>query len=291
MFNRKYMKYVLILPAGLLFSSMVIFPIFFTLYASFFSWRGLGFKMNFTGLTNYKIIFRDPRFINALENNLIWMIAYLIIPVLLGFILALMLNKGFKGENIFKSGFYFPGVISFIAIGIIFTFVFSPSHGMVNTFIRFIGLENFVQNWLGERFLAIFSIIIAGSWQYLGFCMVLFLAGLRNIPLDILEASDIDGVNYFQKVIHIIIPLLKPVITIVVGITIINSIRVFDLVFAMTKGGPSNSTEVLGLLMYNKAFTEQQWGLGSSYGVIMFILTSFLGLLYIRQMMKGEDIY
>ena len=286
-----YRRYLLILPGGLLFLSMVLFPIFFTIYASFFRWKGVGFEMNFIGLKNYISIFSDPRFINALENNFIWMAGFILLPVAFGFILALVLNTGLKGENVFKAAYYFPGVISFVVIGIIFTLIFNNSHGMLNEFLRTIGLDRLALPWLGSRFLGIFSLIIAGSWQYLGFCMVLFLAGLRNIPLDILEAADIDGVNYFQKVFHMIIPMLRPVTTVVVGLSLINSIRVFGLVYVMTKGRPGYSTEVIGLLMYNKAFVEQRWGLGSSYGVIMFIMTSVFGLLYINQMMRGEIKY
>lgn len=286
-----YKRYLLILPAGLLFLSMVIFPIIFTFYSSFHSWRGLGFDMNFVGFNNYLIVFKDQRFINALENNLIWMVAFIVFPVFFGFILALILNTKLKGENFFKVLFYFPGVISFIVIGIIFSMIFNSAHGMINEFLRAIGLGKFALSWLNSRFLGLFSVIIAGSWQYIGFCMILFLVGLKNIPLDVIEAAEIDGVNFFQKVIHIIIPILRPVTTIVIGLTIINSIRVFDMVYAMTRGGPSQSTEVLGLLMYNKAFSGQQWGLGATYGVIMFLLTSVLGISYIYQMTKKEISY
>ena len=283
-----FKKYLMILPAGLVYLSMVLFPIGFTFYASVCSWKGAGFEMKYIGLYNYIHIFKEPRFLTALENNFIWMFAYLIIPVLFGFIIALILTNGLRGENLFKAGFYIPGVISFIVIGLMFTFVFDSTNGMINDFLKVIGLGKFALPWLGTRSLGLFSVIMAGSWQYVGFCMVVFLAGLRNIPLDVLEAADIDGANYFQKVIHIMIPLLRPVITVVVGITIINSVRIFDVVYTMTKGGPANSTEVLGLLMYSKAFQDQQWGIGSAYGVIMFIMTSVFGLTYIKQMIRAE---
>jgi raffinose/stachyose/melibiose transport system permease protein len=288
--KRPAVLYLMMLPAFLIVCSIIVFPLLSTIYTSFFYWKGQGFAMSFVGFENYANIFGDPRFLNAIKNNVLWLAMYLVVPVLIGFVLAVLLNTDVRGQNTFKSIFYFPGVISFIATGIIFSLIFNNRSGLINEALRSIGLEGLATSWLSSRFFALPSIVVASSWQYVGFCMVLFLAALQQVPRELVEAADMDGARFHQKIISIILPAIRPVTTVIIVITIINSIRVFDLVFVMTGGGPANMTEVVGLLMYQKSFTNLLWGEGSSYGVIMLLMTSIPALLYVRTMLKREVI-
>jgi raffinose/stachyose/melibiose transport system permease protein len=287
--RRTAVLYLMMLPAMLIVFSIVVFPLLSTIYTSFFYWKGQGFSMRFVGLENYQKIFTDARFLNALKNNILWLLMYLVVPVLVGFALAMLLNTDVPGQNAFKSFYYFPGVISFIATGIIFSLIFHRN-GLINQVLRLIHLDALTAAWLSSRFVALPAIAIASSWQYVGFCMVLFLAAIQQVPPELIEAADMDGAGMPSKILKIILPYIRPVTTVVIVITIINSIRVFDLVYVMTGGGPAGMTEVIGLLMYQKSFTDLLWGEGASYGVIMLLLTSIPAVLYVRTMLKNEEI-
>ncbi|MBM3702045.1 MAG: sugar ABC transporter permease [Actinobacteria bacterium] len=288
---KNYQLYLLMIPAYAMIALIIFFPIGFTVYASLLRWRGEGFDMKFIGLQNYIDMFNDPRFLNSLYNNIIWIILYLILPMIGGFVLALLLNTNLKGQTFFKVVFYLPGVISFVVVGIIFSLIFNSSHGMLNEILRALHLDILAKQWLGSRLLALPSIIIASSWQYVGFCMILYLAGLQSIPMDVLEAAEVDGAKFHQKVFKVIIPLLKPVNVVVVMITLINSIRVFDLVYVITHGGPFRATETIGFVMYDVSFRALLWGEGSAYGVFIFLLTTIPSIIYVRHMLKTEVSY
>jgi raffinose/stachyose/melibiose transport system permease protein len=281
--------YLMMLPALLIVCSIIVFPLLSTLYTSFFYWKGQGFSMRFVGLDNYRAIFADPRFLNAIKNNIIWLVLSLIIPVLCGFVLAMLLNTDVSGQNIFKAIFYFPGVISFVSTGIIFSLIYYNKSGLLNTVLRLLGLKALAMNWLASPWTALPAVVLASSWQYIGFCMVLFLAAVQQVPIELLEAADMDGARILRKVRSIIVPIIKPVTAVVIIITMINAMRVFDLIYIMTAGGPANMTEVIGLLMYQKSFTDLLWGIGASYGVIMLIMTSIPAILYVRMMLRGES--
>lgn len=280
---------ILLIPGFFMIFLIIFFPLAFTFYISFFRWRGEGFKMYFIGFQNYIDMFRDARVLNALVNNIFWLILYLIIPLIGGFILALLLNSNLKGLTVFKTIFYLPGVISFVVIGVIFRLIYNPSHGLINEILGFLHLGFLARPWLGSRFVGLLSVVLASSWQYIGFCMILFLAGMQNLPVEVFEAAEIDGVKFYQKVFHLIIPLLKPVSIVVVIMTIIRSIKVFDLIYIMTGGGPLYATETIGFLMYGKAFQEHMYGEGAAYGVIIFLLTTIPSIIYVRHMLKTEE--
>jgi len=283
--------YSMVTPALFMVALTIIFPLGFTFYISFFRWRGIGFDMEFAGLKNYISMFTDPRFWSAAQNNVIWIALYLIIPLAIGFILALLLNSRIRGLTVFKTIYYLPGVISFVVVGMIFRLIFFGKYGMLNEVLNRLNLGFLTNQWLGSRFLGIFSILIASSWQYIGFCMILFLAGMQTLSKEVLEASEIDGAKFYQKVFHVIIPLLKPVSIVVVMITLINSIRVFDLIYVMTYGGPLQSTETIGFLMYEKSFRQHVFGEGAAYGVFMFLLTVVPAIIYVRRMIRSEIEY
>lgn len=283
--------YILVVPALFMVALTIFFPLGFTFFISLFRWRGIGFDMKFTGIKNFITMFSDPRFLNAAENNVIWIVLYLLIPVILGFVLALILNTNLKGLTVFKVIYYLPGVISFVVVGMIFRLIFFGNHGMLNEVLNSLNLSFLTNQWLGSRLLGLPSILIASSWQYIGFCMILFLAGMQTLPKEALEASEIDGAKFYQKVFHVIIPLLKPVNIVVIMVTLINSIRVFDLIYVITYGGPLQATETIGFLMYEKSFRQHMFGEGAAYGVFIFLLTVIPAIIYVRNMLRSEIEY
>jgi ABC-type sugar transport system permease subunit len=288
--KEKIVLYSMMIPGMLAIISIIAYPLFSTVYSSFFRWKGLGFDMEFNGIRNYIKIFNDTRFIHALQNNVFWLVLYLIIPVLLGFILALLLNTSIRGQNFFKSVYYLPAVISYAVIGVIWAVMLNSQDGMINTVLRFLHLDFLAINWLAARETAIPALVIASSWQYTGFCMILFLAGLQQVPAPLIDAAEVDGASFYQKVLHIILPCIKPVTTVVILITVINSFRLFDLVYLISWGGPNRMTEVIAFVMYQESFEKQAWGMGNTYAVVLLVLTAGASILYVRQMLKKEEI-
>lgn len=275
------------LPIGL-YGLFVIGTMLYSFYLSFTNWDGVSRSYKFIGFTNYIDLFKSPEFYNALKNNIIWVIISLALPMLLGLLLAVLVDRKVKGENIFKSIFYLPMTLSFIVIGIIWSWVYEPKMGLLNTLLRGIGLGFLARGWIASKTTALYSIIIAASWQLTGYSMILYLAGLRNIDIEVIEASKIDGANEWQCFWRVIYPLLSPVRVVVIATTIINAFRVFDLVFAMTQGGPGGASMVLAMYMYQESFWRYRMAYGSSIAVIQFIIVLIVMIVYLKQATKEE---
>jgi len=285
----------LLVPIVFLFPSLLIYVVFvigtmvYSLVLSFTNWDGISRTFNFIGLVNYFKLFNDAQFYNAIKNNLIWVVISLLLPMFLGLLLAVLIDRQIRGENTFKSIFYLPMTISFVVIAVIWSWVYEPNLGILNTFLRAIGLGFLSRAWLANQSTALFSIIIAASWQLTGYSMVLFLAGLRNISPELIEAAKLDGANSWQSFWHVIFPMLRSVRTVVIGTILINSFRVFDLVFAMTKGGPGNASNVLAMFMYREAFLKYRMSYGSTIAVIQFVIILIIMVMYLRRAMKAEE--
>jgi len=285
----------LLVPMVFLFPSLLIYAVFvigtmmYSLVLSFTNWDGISRTFNFIGLVNYFKLFKDVQFYNALKNNLIWVVISLLLPMFLGLLLAVLIDRQIRGENIFKSIFYLPMTISFVVIAVIWSWVYEPNLGILNTFLRAIRLGFLSKAWLANQSTALFSIIIAASWQLTGYSMVLFLAGLRNVPPELIEAAELDGASSWQSFWHVIYPMLRSVRTVVIGTILINSFRVFDLIFAMTKGGPGNASNVLAMFMYRESFLKYRMSYGSTIAVIQFIIILIIMVVYLWRAMKAEE--
>jgi len=206
----------------------------------------------------------------------------------LGLLLAVLIDRQIRGENIFKSIFYLPMTISFIVIAVIWSWVYEPNLGILNVFLRAVGLGFFSKAWLANQNTTLFSIIIAASWQLTGYSMVLFLAGLRSIPPVLIEAAKLDGASSWQSFWHVIFPMLRSVRTVVIGTVLINSFRVFDLVFAMTQGGPGGASNVLAMFMYQEAFWKYRMSYGAAIAVMQFLIILIIMVVYLWRAMKAE---
>lgn len=273
----------------LLYGTFVLGTLVYSFVLSFTNWDGLSRTFKFIGFTNYIKMFNDAQFYIALKNNLIWVIISLAIPMFLGLLLAVLVDRNIRGENIFKSIFYLPMTISFVVIAIIWSWVYEPNMGILNTFLRAAGLGFLAKAWLASKTTALYAIIIAASWQLTGYSMILFLAGIRNINPEIIEAAKIDGANNWQSFWRVVYPMLHSVRTIVIGTTLINAFRVFDLVFAMTKGGPGGSTNVLAMLMYQESFLKYRMAYGSAIAVIQFLIVLIIMIIYLRRANRVEE--
>lgn len=286
---KKIIPYLFLIPSLFFFGLFVLYPAIKSIYISFYRWDGISPAMKFVGLSNYKeLFFDDPYFLNALKNNIIWGIIFLIFPTLSGLFIAMMVNQNIRGENVFKSIIYFPMTLSFVVVGLIWTWVYEPRLGILNNFLKTIGLDSLTRPWLGSRQVVLYAVVIAASWAHTAFCMVVFLAGLRAIPVGVIEAAKIDGASPWQSFRHIILPLLRPALTIVIAITIIISSKVFDIIYLMTMGGPARSSEVLALYMYMTSFLQYRRGYGSAIGIVIFLIVFSVAVPYVKRMAEKE---
>lgn len=285
--------YLFIIGPLLLYLVWIIGPMLYTFYLSLTDWDGISPEAKFIGLKNFETLFgslgkRIPSaFEYSLLNNLKWLLAFITVPVAIGLGLAVLLNRNIKGDRVFKMGIFLPQVLSFAVVALIWAWVYNPRAGLINSFLLNIGITD-PPGWLADKNLATWSIIVAATWRQIGYVMILYVAGLKNVDPMVLEAATVDGANGWQRFWKITFPLLTPITTIVVVISIIDSLRTFDLVQIMTRGGPANSSSVLANLMYIQAFNNYKMGLGAATAVVLFIISFVFIIAYLWRVMKDE---
>jgi multiple sugar transport system permease protein/raffinose/stachyose/melibiose transport system permease protein len=287
-----FWRAVFLAPTVSVFAVFVLWPLFDSLRYSVTDWNGVSDNPQFVGLDNFAKVFTDAEFFRAIGNSAIWIVAALILPTLLGLGLALLLNSGVRGSNFFKSVFYLPICLSAVIVGQIWIWIYQPNWGLLNTVIgKALDLHRFRFAWLAEPSTALGSVIVAWSWQQTGLAMVIFLAGLTAIPRDLLEAADIEGVKRWRQTIHIVLPMLRPATVVVVALSVINSLKGFDILYIMTLGGPFHSSNTLAFLMYEEAFRKYRMGYGSAIAVVLFLIALSIIFVYFRQLRKLDEIY
>lgn len=274
--------WLFILPALLIFTTVILGPSMYTLYLSFFQWNGVSPDRTFVGLKNYIDLFvMDSVFPRALKNNLLWMAGSLTLIVGLGLLLALLLNKKLKGRTVFRGIFYFPYVLSGVIVAMIWTWMYNPSQGFFNSLLVSLGLENWTHAWLAEPNYALAAVFVAAIWHGVGQPMVLFLAGLQTISNDPYEAAIIDGAKPYQSFWYITLPLLSETFVIVIATTMVAAMKVYDIVYAMTGGGPAESTHVLASYMYFQTFRYANIGIGSAISMSLVFISMLIIIPYV----------
>ncbi|HUC92876.1 MAG TPA: sugar ABC transporter permease [Paenibacillus sp.] len=283
--------WLFLLPALLVYLTVIFIPSFYSLYLSFFSWNGVAPAKEFVGLQNYAdLIMKDAVFAKALLNNILWSIGSLTIILGLGLSLALLLNKKIKGRIAFRGIFYFPYVLSGVVVATIWTWIYNPMQGFINKALESLGLESWTRAWLAEPKYALAAVFVAAVWQGVGQPLVLFLAGLQTIPADPYEAAIIDGAKPYQRFWYITIPMLRETFIIVVAITMVASMKVYDIIYAMTGGGPAESTHVLASWMYIQTFKFANIGTGSAISMFLVLITMIIIVPYVFYTTKKSHV-
>ncbi|MBN1486197.1 MAG: sugar ABC transporter permease [Anaerolineae bacterium] len=282
--------YLFLIVPLILYLIWVIGPMIYTFYLSLTKWDGLS-APTFVGLRNYERLFRDPVFFISLKNNVKWILSFITIPVTLGLGLAIALNHSIPGAKFFKASFYSPLVLSLVVCGLIWSWMYHPAGGLINSFLRGIGLGSLAKGWLSDENLVMWAIILVAIWRQAGYVMVLYLAGLQGVDPQLIDASKVDGCNSWQTFRNVIFPLLTPVTVIVIVISIIDSLRAFDLVSVMTRGGPYNSSSVLANFMYIEAFNNYKMGYSAAISVIIFLISAVFIFIYLWRIMQDEMEY
>ena len=276
----------LIIPV-LLFVIWIVGPMLCTFYYSMTRWDGFS-AHEFIGFSNFGKLLKDPVFLISLKNNLKWVIAFITVPVASGLGLAVALNREFPGERYIKAAIFAPLVFSMVATGLIWSWIYNPEYGLLNQVLTLIGLEQFAMGWLSNKDLVMWSIIFVAVWRQVGYVMVLYLAGLSGVDPTLLDASKVDGCNRWQTFRNVTLPLLSPITVVVVIVSVIDSLRAFDLVSVMTRGGPYNSSSVLANFMYIESFHNYKMGYGAAIAVVLFLITLVFIIFYLTRVLQNE---
>lgn len=280
-----------LLPALAFYVTFVVYPMATAVQLSLYEWNGLsGSPAAFVGFGNYDSIFtKDPVFWTAFRNSLVWVALSLVFPTVLGLALALALNRALFGRHVFRAVFYIPAVVAAIAVATMWRWIYNPQFGIVNQALTFLGMGDLAHNWLGDKNTALAAIFIASVWQVVGANMVLFLAGLQSVPQDQVDSARVDGAGSASVFRHVILPALRPTILIVLVLTVVNSLKVFDLIVGMTGGGPAQSTQVLALWSYSLSFGSHVFGDGNAVATILLGLTMLIVIPYFVWLLRHED--
>lgn len=282
-----YGAYAFLLPAGIIYLSVIVIPVFYSFYISLFKWNGIGEK-EFLGLNNYINLFaNDPIFLTAVKNNLIWIVLTIFVTMTVALAFAVILNKQFRGRTFFRGFFYFPCVIAPIAVSIIWRWIYNPNIGFINQFFKALGIE-FSQSWISDPKVSLYAIFAAALWQAVGQPMILFLAGLQAVSPDVLEAATIDGASGIKKFFLITVPLLKETFVIVIATLIVAAMKVFDVVQGLTGGGPNNATQMLSTYMYSQTFQYNNVGTGTTVACVMVLIMLIVIVPYVAFTAKED---
>lgn len=286
--SKKSTKIIMIMPAVILFTVFFLAPIFISVYYSFTDFSGIG-AAKFIGFKNYQVLLNDKFFFIALKNTFIILIGITITILPLSFIVALLLEKPFRGSGVVQSMIFAPNVIAPILVGLIWLFILDPKMGMINAILRSIGLSDYQQQWIGVKTLTPYSVAFVYLWQVLGFYTTINMAGLRSIPADIYEAAEIDGANYFQRIRKITIPMMKNTIVINTILIITGGFKIFETVKQLTNGGPNHMSDVLVTYMYDTTFTSSRYGYGMAVATVSFVLCLIFSIIYLVNVGKSLE--
>ena len=280
--KKSWIAYLYILPMIVLSFVLVYYCIIDTVVVSFTDWDGMTDVFHFVALKNYIKMFKDHVFWTSLVNNLIFFVGTVFIQALLGFVLAVLLKKKLPGSNVFKAIYFMPIAMATSIITAIFRIIMDPTNGALNQFLRAIHLNGFAVNWLGDPKIALVSVIIVNIFQWMGFSMITYYAGLMSLPDDVYEAAKIDGAGFWRTTFSVTLPMLKGTTNVLIILGIVGSLKTFDIVKLLTGGGPGRSTTVMNTYLYEKAFKDFNAGGAASIGVAILIIAMVMSFLQVK---------
>ncbi len=282
MYRGKYKLIIpFLLPALILYGLFVLYPYGQAMYISLTDWSGLTAEKEFVGLRNFGRLLRDEYFWNALKNNLIYLVTLPVVVITLAFFFAFVITRGVGLAKFYRVVFFFPQVMSAVAVGVLWSFIYHPTIGILNSFLALIGIQN-PPAWLGDPSVALPAVAVVVLWQSVGFYMVFFIAGMESIPETFYEVARIAGANRWQTFWRVTLPLLWENTRVALVYLAMGALNMFTITQTMTEGGPSRATEVLSIYLYKNAFTHSRFGYATAIAVALFILVLALSILVMR---------
>ena len=279
---------IFILPALIIYLLFSITPFLYTIYNSFTDYTDMNpINLHFVGLKNYIKVLQTPVMLAAIKNSVIYAILLTGFQTLLGLPLAFVLNQKLKSRNLLRAVFFFPAVFSSLIIGYLWNFIMSSSDfGLINNILHQLGLGTL--NFFTSKN-ALYSVILTQIWQWTGWAMVIFLANLQSISPDLYEAAEIDGANGLKKFMYVTLPLMCPSVKIVIVTGLIGGMKVFDIIYSMTSGGPGDATQTVMTVMMKKGISEGFYSTGSAFGVCFFIIVLAISAIVTKLMGKWSE--
>ncbi|MCR9136500.1 MAG: sugar ABC transporter permease [Alphaproteobacteria bacterium] len=276
-----------LLPAIAIYMVFAIYPTISVIEYSFTDWNGISPERNYIGLANYERLFSDRIFWEAFRNTFVWSGVIIVINVGIGLVLAAMLARVWRARLIIQTAIVLPVVISPMAVATIWRWMYQPT-GVVNQVLEAIGLGGFATPWLGSPDVVLYALAFAHSWSTIGLSVIIFLAGLQAVDEDLYEAARVDGANALQSFRFVTLPALRPVTAVVFILTLTQSFKVFDIVWATTQGGPIRFSEILSTYMYKRGALENEYGYGAAIGVSLLVIVSLATLIYMQIQNREE---
>ena len=275
----RFFPYAMLLPTLVIFAVFMIYPILYSFYLSFTEFTGGTY--NFVGLRNYIELFNDPVFYKALFNTFFYLIIQVPIMISLALLLAVLVEQKFiRGKGFFRMATFLPTITSLVAYSLVFKVLFNTNYGLINYIVEFFGGEKI--QWIYSAWPARASIIISITWRWVGYNMIILLAGIQAIPTEMYESASLDGASFWQQLFYITIPAIKPIILFTTITSTIGTLQLFDEPYILTQGGPNYATITLGEYLYDNGFTYLKFGFASALGYVMVIIIGLLSWLQFR---------
>ncbi|WP_039785360.1 carbohydrate ABC transporter permease [Paenibacillus riograndensis] len=283
--NRLRLRLLFTGPTLFAFLTVMIIPFVYGIYLTFTSWDGISVGHTLVGFRNYGSVFADSEFWSSFGLTLKYVLFTVVLTNVLAFMLAYALTKRVRGQNVFRAGFFMPNLVGGIVLGFIWQFIF-------NNVLVYLGQKAsigiFSASWLAEPGKAFWTLVIVTVWQYAGYMMVIYVAGLTGVPADIQEAASIDGANSWQKLTRMTIPMMVPSFIVCLFLSLQRGFMVYDLNLTLTKGGPFGSTQLVSMHVYQKAFLSRDYGVGQAEAFVLFLLVAVITLLQVYFSKKME---
>lgn len=285
--RRHFAPYLWVLPALLVYIIFKLLPMIAGVYLAFIQWDGIE-PAKFVGLQNFQRMLDDEIIVLALLNNVKYAVGTVIGKMILALFLALILNQALRGRGFYRTTLFMPVVMSFVVVGILWSWLYNGQFGLVNNLLHKLGLDFLILDWLGDPKVALWSLVIVDVWKWYGFHMVIFLAGLQTIPQELYEAARMDGASRWQQFAHITLPLLQPVMLVNVTLSLMGAFNVFDIPYVMTEGGPANSTIVMALHIYIRGFKFYKFGYSAAMSYVLLTLVTLMAAIQMRFMSRAS---
>jgi len=274
--------------ALLIYTLLYVLPGIIGIGYSFTDWSSYSQEIHFVGLDNFKQVFNaNENYVKYIGNTILFTVITTVLKTGLALVFAIALSKKIKFKNFHRGIMYMPSVLSVLIIGLLFTAILNPKTGLLNEFFRFIGMGSMAQKWLTDPKIAFFSVMAVDVWRGTGYIMTILIAGILAISDTYYEAAGIDGANGWQKFVKITLPLLRPTLAVTIVLNVLYGLKVFDIVYALTNGGPGHVTEVMYTAVF-KQFSQGMYAVGTSVSSVMFVFMVAIGFFMIRILMKGE---
>lgn len=275
----RLLPYFFMLPAFILLLLLFVVPFICNVLISLTDWNGINLKFNFIGLQNYISMFRENSIFQVLMNNLKFLLILVLIQNFIALIVSLLLYEAPVGKVFFKAVVFIPTLLSMVAVSFMWTYMLDPINGVLYKLfdvLHLSGLSNIM--WLGDERIIVYVLAIISMWQWTGWNVVIYLAGLTSIPKDLYESCEIDGASFLARLRHITIPMLAPAFSVNIIMSTIGALKIFDLPFIMTKGGPGHSSETIAITIYNNSFLINKMGYGAALSLVLFVLVLIVSI-------------